>query len=320
MHKRSSNLFSIAFYNLENLFDTKDDPHTLDDDFTAKSYKKWTKKRLEKKLKKLGKVISNISYDTIGFPPVILGVAEVENEDVLERLAQTKFLKKKGYECVHFDSPDERGIDTGLLYRSDFFEVLEKKVHPLYLFDETGRRDYTRDILYVYGKLQHQQVHILVNHWPSRRKGVEETEPKRIAAAQKNRAVAEQILKKDPSARIIIMGDFNDDPFSESLKVLSDSSFFNPMQTLMSVDKGSLTHQGNWYLFDQIVVSHSFLKGHQNPFQFKEARIFKPDSIQEYKGRFKGSPFRTYIGKKYLGGFSDHFPVYAVFDVQKKMP
>ncbi len=309
------NRYSIAFYNLENLFDTTDDPDTLDDDFTPDSQKKWNEKRYRKKVKKMGRVISNIGYEDIGFPPAIIGLAEVENALVLQDLVDSKFLKKKDYDYVHFDSSDERGIDTALLYRKELFSVISQETYTVYLTNEFGERDYTRDILHVKGELENHPLHILVNHWPSRRKGTDETAHKRIAAAQKNREVIEQILHSEPDARIVVMGDFNDDPDSESIKTMVADSLYNPMELLRTKYEGTLKHKENWHLFDQIIISHNFLKGHENPFQFHSASIFNPEEIQEYKGKYKGLPFRTYAGKKYLGGYSDHFPVYAVFSI-----
>jgi len=313
--KNTFKQFSIAFYNLENLFDTSNDPKTLDDDFTANSEKKWTKKRFTKKVKKLSRVISQIGYDDILHPPALVGVAEVENSDVLDALTNSKFLKKKGYQYVHFDSPDERGIDTGLLYREDFFTVHSSDVFGLHLTNEHGVRDYTRDILYVYGSLEEQPVHILVNHWPSRRQGMEETAYKRIAAAERNREIVQEILAEHPDAKIIIMGDFNDDPKCESIQTLIQQDFYNPMEMLHTKYEGSLSYKGKWNLFDQIIVSNNFMQQHDNPFRFESAEIFNPRDLTEYEGKYKGNPFRTFVGKKYLGGFSDHFPVYNTFSI-----
>ncbi|MDC8002599.1 endonuclease [Aureisphaera galaxeae] len=318
MSKNSSkkdHRYSIAFYNLENLFDTTDDPNTLDDDFTPDSDKDWNEKRYRKKLKKMGRVISNIGYEDVGYPPAILGLAEMENAAVLRDLIDSKFLKKKGYDFVHFDSSDERGIDTALLYRKKIFEVIEANTYTVYLTNEFGERDYTRDILYVKGELEGQMLHLLVNHWPSRRKGTEETAHKRIAAAKKNLEILDEIYANDPEARIVIMGDFNDDPNSESIKTLVNGELYNPMEVLLTKYEGTLKHRENWHLFDQIIISHNFLKGHENPFRFKKASIFNPEELRERKGKYKGLPFRTYVGKKYLGGYSDHFPVYAIFDI-----
>lgn len=310
------NQYSIAFYNLENLFDTVNDPKTLDDDFTATSDRKWNEKRFTKKVKKLGRVISNIGYEDVKYPPALVGVAEVENASVLEALLQTKFLKKKKYDFVHFDSSDERGIDTALLYRKEVFKVQHSEVFGLHLLNEHGERDYTRDVLYVHGKLEGEDLHVLVNHWPSRRAGTEETEHKRVAAAEKNREIIAGITSEDPNARILIMGDFNDNPKCKSITTLLQQDFYNPMDLLWTRYEGSLNYRGDWNLFDQIIVSNNFLKPYDNPFQFDSAKIFNPKDLQEFKGRYKGNPFRTYVGPKYKGGFSDHFPVYATFTIE----
>lgn len=312
----STEYYSVGFYNLENLFDTVDDPHTLDDDFTQHSAKKWNQKRFRKKVKKLARVITNIGYQDIKHPPVLLGVAEVENAAVLDSLIESKFLRNKGYDYVHFDSPDERGIDTALLYRSEYFSVLKNEIFELQLVNELGDRDYTRDILYVYGELQDQPIHILVNHWPSRRKGTEETAHKREAAAHRNLEVIEQILQEDPEGKIIVMGDFNDDPHSNSVKSMAKDRFYNPMELLLTNTEGTLSHKNNWHLFDQILITHNFLQGPPNRIRFEAAKIFSPENIKEYKGKFKGMPFRTFVGKRYLGGFSDHFPVYVIFSMK----
>lgn len=309
--------YSFAFYNVENLFDTQNDPATLDDDFTENSEKEWTEKRLHKKLKKLGKAISRIGHEKIGFPPVIVGLAEVENRDVLEALLNTKHLEQKDYGIVHHESPDERGIDNALLYRKKYFKLEQSHSHTVYVTNEQGERDFTRDILQVTGQLLEYKVHILVNHWPSRRQGTEETAFKRLKAAEKNVEIMESIRSNEPDARFIVMGDFNDDPQSPSLQKLKKHGLYNPMEPLLTNDEGSLSHQMTWHLFDQILVSHNFLKLHDNPFQFDTAVIYHPRELQEYSGKYKGTPYRTYVGKKYLGGISDHFPVYGIFTVQK---
>lgn len=314
----TSNLYTFAFYNLENLFDTKDDKQTLDDDFTKDSFKKWNEKRFRKKISNLAKVIAKIGIDKTGFPPMFLGVAEVENSFVLDTLVQSKHLKKKGYGYVHFDSPDERGIDTALLYRKKFVEIITKETHTLYITNEQGERDFTRDILHVKAKLEGHEFHILVNHWPSRRRGASETSQKRIAAAEKNLEVINAILAEDENARVFIMGDFNDDPHSESVQKLTTTNLYNPMEVLFSKYEGSLNHKDSWHLFDQIIISHNFLQGSPNRFQFKSAHIYNPREIKEHKERFKHLPLRTFLGKKYMGGYSDHFPVFTIFSIKER--
>lgn len=312
---KKKNLYTIAFYNLENLFDTKDDPRTLDDDFTEDSEKNWNEKRFKKKVKKLGRIITQIGYEETTHPPVLLGVAEVENEYVVKKVAKSKFLKDKGYDYIHFDSPDERGIDTALLYRKEYFEVLSAEAFNLHIDTLEGVKDYTRDILHVAGKLQDEPIHLLINHWPSRRSGSEETTYKRIAAAKRNREIINQIRAKEPEVKILIMGDFNDDPSSESIKVLTDTDFYNPMEILHTKYSGSLNYKGGWNLFDQIIMSNNFLQEYGNAMRFETSKIFNPRELQEFKGRYKGNPYRTFVGKKYLGGISDHFPVYTVLSI-----
>lgn len=311
------NLYTVAFYNLENLFDTVNDPKILDDDFTPGTEMDWNENRYNKKLKKLGRIISQIGYKETTHPPVLIGVAEVENEAVLQGLVTSKFLKSKNYGYVHFDSPDERGIDTALLFRSDYFEVLYKEAIPLLVNNEEGIRDFTRDILYVKGKIENEIVHLFVNHWPSRHEGVEITNHKRVAAAMRNREIISKITAGNPQANIIVMGDFNDDPTSESAKTLAGTDLYNPMEILLTKYSGSLNYQHSWNLFDQIVISNNFLQQHDNDFQYEEAKIFNPKELKEYSGKFKGNPFRTYAGPHYLGGVSDHFPVFAVFSIKK---
>jgi len=311
--------FTMAFYNVENLFDIEDDPHTMDDDFTEKSQRRWNEDRFKKKVNKIGHVISNIGFNDIQHPPVLIGLAEVENKFVLEKLVASKFLKKKNYGIVHFDSPDERGIDTALLYRKDYMNIIQAQAHHVDLENDGDRQDYTRDVLHVTATLMEQPFHILVNHFPSRRAGAEETEPKRILVAARNRFIIDQIRQEDPLARILIMGDFNDDPKSASMQHLASTDFYNPMELLLTHVEGSLSYRGKWNLFDQLLVSHDFMQLHGNAFRFQEAHIFNPESLRAYKGRNKGTPFRTYAGRKYLGGTSDHFPIYGIFSIESSL-
>lgn len=309
--------YTIGFYNLENLFDTKDDKNVLDDDFTENSPRNWNTDRYNTKIRKLGKIIKKLGKENKLHPPLIVGVAEVENEDVLYDLINSKHLKNFGYQFIHFDSPDERGIDTALLFRENYFNVLESEAIPLYINNTNGQRDYTRDILYVKGEIENNIIHLLVNHWPSRRSGNDETVYKRKAAAVKNREIIDRIFNEDLDAKVLIMGDFNDNPSSESIAILKNTDFYNPMDLLLTNEKGTLNYRGEWNLFDQIIISNNFLKPYDNPFQFVESNIFNPKELQEFTGKYKGSPFRTYIGEKFLGGLSDHFPVYEVFSVKK---
>ena len=309
---------AIAFYNLENLFDTIDDPNILDDDFTPNGDLKWNDSRYGKKLRKLSDVIALLGHDDTNQMPSLVGVAEVENKKVLQDLINQKKLQEGDYDFVHFNSPDERGIDTALIYRKTDFEVISSEAITLYVENDPGVRDFTRDILYVKGKLKGIEVHILVNHWPSRHQGAETTEYKRIMAGQKNREIVDKIRQKDPNSRIIVMGDFNDNPHSEAVKThLVKTDLYNPMVFLLTRYEGSLNHKFNWYLFDQIILSNNWMKAYDNELEYVKSDIFNEYALTEYDGKYKGNPFRTYAGDNYLGGYSDHFPVYTIFKFEE---
>ncbi|NLP57310.1 endonuclease/exonuclease/phosphatase family protein [Lutibacter sp. B1] len=304
--------YTIAFYNLENLFDTKDDPLTLDDDFTPEGKKHWNYKRYKKKIKRLGSVIAQLGAEKSFHTPAIVGVVEVENRNVVNDLVHSKHLEKHHYDFVHYDSPDERGIDVALLYKKELFELLSSETFTLYLESENGDRDFTRDILLVKGNLNGELVHVIINHWPSRRDGSDITEEKRIKAAKLVLEIVGKINAETENAKIIVMGDFNDDPTSNSVKeYLVNDTFYNPMERLINTGKGTLSHRKTWHLFDQIIFSKNFLTIEPNKHSFKYAEVFDKEFLKVWKGKLKGSPYRTYIGKWYKGGFSDHFPVYV---------
>ncbi len=306
------NLYTVAFYNLENLFDVYDDPNTLDDDFTPEGRKKWNAKRYQRKIKKLSAVISQIGTDESNTAPIVIGLAEVENLQVLTDLVNSKKLRGFHYGIVHYDSPDERGIDVAFLYQKKYFEYLDSKTVTLLLYDEEGQRDYTRDILWVKGKLKGELFYFIVNHWPSRRKGTAETEHKRIGAAKLNHEIIATINDTTENAKIIIMGDFNDGPRNTSIKqYLVTEQFYNPFESIIDKGNGSLKYDDEWLLFDQIILSKNFFDTSVKAPAFKQAAVFDDYFLKEWKGKRKGSPFRTYIGKWHQGGYSDHFPVYV---------
>ncbi len=306
--------YTIAFYNIENLFDTENDPLTNDDDFLPTSDKRWTSKRYQNKLKKLGSVISKIGVEDTEVAPVIIGLAEVENSKVLSDLVRSKNLIKEEYSYVHYDSSDERGIDVALLYKSDVFKVENSEAFSVYLQTESGKQDYTRDILLVQGILNNEHLNIIVNHWSSRREGEKETEFKRIAASNKVNSIIKTIKKEKPNAKIVVMGDFNDNPNNDSIALMEkESELYNPFKTVWSRNKGSLSYDFEWNLFDQILFSTNFFDTTNTVLDFHSANVFNSKFLTQYKGKYKGQPFRTYVGKRYKGGFSDHFPVYIQF-------
>ncbi|WMI66461.1 endonuclease [Aestuariibaculum sp. YM273] len=308
------NLYTTAFYNLENLFDIYDDKHTNDNDFLPISKKKWTPKRYDNKLRKLSYAISNIGLRETGKHPALIGIAEVENASAIKALIEFKHLEDYNYDYVHYNSPDERGIDVALIYDRDVFEVTNSETYTITLFDDDGSPDYTRDILLVSGFLEGLPVHVLVNHWSSRREGEKETEPKRIVASKRLSEVIDELREEHPEAKLIIMGDFNDDPSSASIKSLVETqNLYNPMETLRSYSRGTTYHSRQWNLFDQIIITTNFFENTPNSLEFHSANIFDEDFLKQFDGKFKGTPFRTYVGTKYHGGYSDHFPVYAIF-------
>ncbi len=303
---------TIAFYNIENLFDTVDNPYTHDDDFLPSSEKRWTPKRYKKKLRKIGYAISKIGSKKSKMLPAIVGLAEVENKTVVEDLIHSKFLKNYNYDVVHYDSPDERGIDVALIYDTTQFKVTHSEVFSVNLFDDEGLPDYTRDILLVEGILNNEKIHVIVNHWSSRREGVELSEPKRLIASSKVGDIISLIKEKNINAKVIIMGDFNDNPNNQSIKQLVNGyDLYNPMENLMSFSRGSLNHKTEWFLFDQILFSTNFFEHKPNTHSFSNADVFDADFLKQFKGKHKGNPFRTFVWKFYKGGYSDHFPVYV---------
>lgn len=312
-----SKLLTIAFYNIENLFDIYDNEETNDDDFLPTSTKKWTKKRYERKIIKLGSVISKIGFIATEKPPSIIGLAEVENSLVIQDLIKSEHLVDQNYGFVHHDSKDERGIDVAMLYNKDEFSVDASETFSIYIETPEGERDHTRDILLVSGILDGDPIHIIVNHWPSRRNGEEESSYKRMIASKKVVDIIKELKKKFENPKIMVMGDFNDNPNDSSIQFLMDNEdLCNTTEILWTRDRGSLNHDFQWNLFDQIIVSNNLMEPSQNGYHFENVNIFDRKFVSHSKGKYKGQPFRTYIGKKYMGGFSDHFPVY----IQLKKP
>ena len=307
-------LQTVAFYNLENLFDFFNDKHAHDYDFLPTSIKKWTSKRYQNKLRKLGYAISIIGKKETGKHPAIIGLCEVENAKIIEDLIASKHLENHNYDYIHYDSLDERGIDVALLYDTTAFEVITSEAFTIELTDEDGSPDYTRDILLVSGLLDGENVHVIVNHWSSRREGVKETEPKRMASSNKVSDIIAALRLENNDAKIMVVGDFNDDPHSNSIKrLVNNDDLFNPMETLRSFNRGTTYHKRQWNLFDQILISTNFFKTSNSLFEFSSANIFDEDFLKVFSGKFKGTPYRTYAGKRYKGGYSDHFPVYTIF-------
>ncbi len=304
--------YTVAFYNIENLFDIYDDKVTRDNDLLPTASRRWTVKRYHNKIRNLSFTIPNIGKEQTDNPPAIVGLAEVENGAVLNDLIGSKHLEDYNYKYIHYNSPDERGIDVALLYNADVFDVAYSRPYRLELLDERGVQDYTRDILLVSGLLDGLELHVIVNHWPSRRLGEDSSEYKRLMAASKVEEIITELKEKDANAKIMVMGDFNDDPFSKSITRLVEShNLYNPMDTLFDIDRGTTVHNDNWNLFDQILITPNLFERKKEALRFYKADIFDADFLKQKRGRYEGTPFRTYAGSRYIGGFSDHFPVYV---------
>ncbi len=327
--KKAYKINTIAFYNLENLFDTQDDPLTFDDDRTPNGKDHWTDEIYAQKLENMAKVISEIGTDLAKNSPAILGVAEIENRKVLEDLVNRQELKSKNYGIVHFDSPDRRGIDVALLYQKALFKPKNTSNHELMIFDNTtNKRVYTRDQLLVSGYLDGDLIHIIVNHWPSRRGGEARSQYKREKAARLNKKIIDSLFVIDPYAKVITMGDFNDGPNNVSIRnILSAKShkekvslkgLYNPMYKMAQKGIGSLAWSDSWTLFDQIIVSKELLDNDYSEYRYYKAGIFNNDFLTTPRGKYKGYPFRSYSGGVYTGGYSDHFPVYLYLIKEKR--
>jgi endonuclease/exonuclease/phosphatase family metal-dependent hydrolase len=318
---QAKNSITIVFYNVENLFDIFDDPVTTDEEFTPGNPKNWNAEKYKKKIDDLANVLTSINDMEL---PGIIGFAEVENNKVLEELANSSKLRKGDYGIVHYESKDERGIDVALLYSKNEFKLIGSKPIPVVFgFDIV---DVTRDILYVKGVMNDGKTcHIFVNHWPSRTDGEQESEIKRITAAVTLRKEIDNILNFEEDARIIIMGDFNDEPTNKSLlqilnatnkrKNISNRDLYNLMYDIHNTGTtGTITYQNAWQVFDQIIVSPAILKkGDGYYLNFDDGLIYNDESVlfTNPETGFK-SPSRTYGGDTYYGGVSDHLPVYVI--------
>ncbi len=299
------------------MFDVLDDPDTEDDNYTAKGELHWTLKRLNNKLLNVSKVILNASGWHV---PDIVAMCEVENRYVLEKLLKDTPLKAIPYKIIHKESPDHRGIDVVILYNSDHFYPLEYQYYPLVSKNSEIIR--TREILYLSGILNEKDtVHIFVNHWPSRYSGLLETRELRKSAATLLRSKTNALMQKYHSPKVVILGDFNDNPTDESISdVLMAQEVNDEINTgdlydlsfdWQKQETGTLKYQAQWYVFDQIIVSGSLLTattGYKTTEQLadKVQLPFLLENDERYGGL---KPFRTYIGYSYHGGFSDHLPV-----------
>ncbi len=318
---------AIGFYNLENLFDTIDSPTTNDADFLPGGRLHWNSEKYWSKQGNLAKVISQLGTERTPDGLALLGVCEIENRSVLEDLVAQPLLKSRNYQIVHYESPDERGIDVGLLYQPKYFTVTGSKSIPVYLFEKDSARDYTRDVLYVSGQFDGEPLHVLVNHWPSRSGGESASAWRRAEAARMCRQVVDSLTALDPNAKIIVMGDLNDDPNNKSLTQvlravrstdkMKAGEMYNPMYDLFMTGEGTLAYRDAWNLFDQMVLSRGLVWKKAGGWQFFKPVVFRRPWLFQEEGAFRGYPLRTFVGDIFLNGYSDHLPVYTLL-IKKK--
>lgn len=321
----------VGFYNQENLFDTIVDPDTnkiLQDDFTPHGPKSWDSKKYKEKLENMSFAIGKMGLESTPDGMAVLGVAEIENRQVLEDLVSQKAIKDRDYQIVHYDSPDRRGIDVALLYQPKYFTLESSKTFTLKI--EGKDHFYTRDQLLVTGELLGERMHFIVCHWPSRRGGEKKSGPLRVAAAELTMQIMDSIRTAEPDAKIIMMGDLNDDPVSKSIKKVmkpqSDAQFvektdlFNPTANLYKSGNGTLGYNDAWNLFDQMIITGPFidLEKSYDDFGYYSFKIFNEAFLTEQEGQYKGYPHRTYSYGQYIAGYSDHFPVYITLLRAKK--
>lgn len=318
---------TVAFYNVENLFDTIRDPKIFDEEWTPKGAQAWVGTKYNKKIKNLAEVISQIGTDENKNMPTILGVAEVENRAVLEDLVKAPQLLAGDYGIVHYDSPDKRGIDVGLIYQKKHFTPTHTANIPLYIYapneksKEEGtknKRVYTRDQLLVTGLLDGEEINFIVNHWPSRSGGEKKSSPFREAAAALNKKIIDSLYVINPNAKIITMGDLNDGPYNKSIKevlgakgkkeLVDKKGLFNPMEQMSKDGIGTLAYRDAWDIFDQIILSEPLLGSDYSSFTYWKARVYKKPFMVQKTGAFTGYPLRNSNGEV---GYSDHFPVYV---------
>lgn len=326
---------TVAFYNVENLFDTINGPNN-DEEYLPQ--KGWTSKKYKKKIANLGKVLSIIgTSDQQKEAPVIIGLSEVENRGVLEDLVKDPQMAKMDYGIVHFDSPDKRGIDVGFLYQKKFFKPTSYINVPLLIYsDETksdkkdkeeatddkievtyDRRVYTRDILLVTGLLDGEEINVMVNHWPSRSGGEKKSSPYREAAGRLARKIMDSIYKVNPEAKIICMGDLNDGTYNKSVKVgigaklkkteVQKQGVFNPFEQMALDGNATLFYRDSGDIFDQIMVSETLIQPGYSTFRYWKAGIYNKQFLIQTNGQYKGYPLRNSPSEP---GYSDHFPVY----------
>lgn len=308
--QKSHSAYVVGFYNLENLFDTIDNPNKRDEEYLPNGANRWGTMKYTNKLNKMAHAISQFPKEL-----AILGVSEIENVHVIEDLAKEPAIANRNFKCICPEGPDRRGVDVGLMYNPDLFKVTSVTSTPIV---SSIPDFYTRNQLCVTGDLAGEEVSVIVLHWPSRWGGPKRSAPRRADAAKTTRLICDSLYAINPNARIIIMGDLNDDPIDDSvvkhlgakgsLKDVKPGDIFNPNILMYKRGIGSLAYRNNWSLFDQVMVSQAFLKEGESSLKWVKSIIFNKDFLKQQDGPYKGYPLRTHAGGVWTNGYSDHFP------------
>lgn len=344
-------LYGVAFYNIENAFDTLHDAGKNDYEYLPSGTMKWGKMKYEAKLHNIARVLSELCTDKLPAGPAVIGISEIENENVMRDLLAQPALKGRGYKYVEYAGADRRGIECAFIYNPRFFTLDRSFIVP-YCYGPSGKVDdpllgfytdekgqvqaypglrgdtthITRGFLVMEGRLAGEKLAFIVNHWPSRGAGDEV----RQRAGYQVRSLCDALLKADPETKIIVMGDLNDDPANKSVThqlgakseqkdVKGARDFYNPWyNTLYKVGQGTLLYNGKWNLFDQIILSGGLIGKDRTSLKYQSHAIFMRDYLFQQEGRYKGNPLRTHAGGVWLNGYSDHLPtqVYLVKEVK----
>lgn len=321
--KIKSQNVSVVFWNVENLYDPYDDSTKLDDEFTSPGQKHWNWTKFSRKLNQVSKTLLAAGEWA---PPAVIGLCEIENRYVLNKLIYNTPLQSLKYKIVHHESPDLRGVDVALLYRPDIFRVVhERNITIRFPFDTLIR---TREILMVKGVINSlDTIHVFVNHWPSRRGGYLRSQPRRNYVAAVLKGIIDSIQQENPQANILAMGDFNDEPEDESLKTVLKANTLmeeigaTKLYNLMGIrnqnrSEGTLKYRDQWSTFDQFVVSGALINGRNSLITGPEnVRIIRSSFLFEDDKTYFGEKLkRTYVGPRYQGGFSDHLPIHIIIN------
>lgn len=309
-------VYSIGFYNLENLFDTIHDNGKNDYEYLPEGVNKWGTMKYRNKLRNMATVLNEMSTDMLPMGLAAVGVSEIENSRVLNDLVNHDILAHRGWKVIHLEGPDQRGVDCGLLYNPKLFKPSSATLIP-YTTADNDTTYKTRGFLTVSGELADEKVHFIVNHWPSRYA----KSPARERAGALVKAIKDSLMNAFPESKVIIMGDLNDDPDNKSIKnnlgakrksneIKSPTDLYNPWwDILRSKGLGTLKYRGKWNLFDQIIVSGNLVGKERSTLKYYKPEIFSRSYLMQQEGKYKGSPKRTHASGVWLNGYSDHLPV-----------